>query len=69
MDGSPPGSSIHGIFQARVLEWEICSREAAKKKKKEKKRVLQHKKEREEKDGTSCFKLGRWKWPENAGNL
>ena len=21
MDGSPPGSPIHGIFQARVLEW------------------------------------------------
>ena len=21
MDGSPPGSSIHGIFQARALEW------------------------------------------------
>ena len=21
MDWSPPGSSIHGIFQARVLEW------------------------------------------------
>ena len=21
MDYSPPGSSIHGIFQARVLEW------------------------------------------------
>ena len=21
MDGSPPDSSIHGIFQARVLEW------------------------------------------------
>ena len=21
MDHSPPGSSIHGIFQARVLEW------------------------------------------------
>ena len=21
MDFSPPGSSIHGIFQARVLEW------------------------------------------------
>ena len=20
-DGSPPGSSIHGVFQARVLEW------------------------------------------------
>ena len=20
-DGSPPGSSIHGIFQVRVLEW------------------------------------------------
>ena len=20
-DGSPPGSSIHAIFQARVLEW------------------------------------------------
>ena len=22
MDCSPPGSSIHGIFQARVLEWD-----------------------------------------------
>ena len=21
IDGSPPGSSIHGIFQARMLEW------------------------------------------------
>ena len=20
-DGSPPGSSVHGIFQARVLQW------------------------------------------------
>ena len=26
MDCSPPGSSVHGIFQARVLEWgAICS--------------------------------------------
>ena len=21
IDGSPPGYSVHGIFQARVLEW------------------------------------------------
>ena len=21
MDGSPPSSSLHGIFQARILEW------------------------------------------------
>ena len=21
IDGSPPGSSVHGVFQARVLEW------------------------------------------------
>ena len=21
MDGSPPGSSVHGILQARILEW------------------------------------------------
>ena len=21
IDGSPPGSSVHGTFQARVLEW------------------------------------------------
>ena len=21
IDGSPPGSSAHGIFQARILEW------------------------------------------------
>ena len=32
IDGSPPGSSVHGIFQARVLEWvaiafsEICDK-------------------------------------------
>ena len=31
IDRSPPGSSVHGIFQARVLEWiviafsDICS--------------------------------------------
>ena len=25
MDGSPPGSSIHGIFQARVLEWGVVA--------------------------------------------
>ena len=23
MDCSPPGSSVHGIFQARVLEWDM----------------------------------------------
>ena len=21
MDGSPPGSSVHGILQARIMEW------------------------------------------------
>ena len=26
MDCSPPGSSIHGIFQARVLEWGAIGR-------------------------------------------
>ena len=25
IDGSPPGSSIHGIFQARVLEWVVIA--------------------------------------------
>ena len=25
MDGSPPGSSVHGIFQARILEWVTIS--------------------------------------------
>ena len=25
MDCSPPGSSVHGIFQARILEWVIIS--------------------------------------------
>ena len=25
MDCSPPGSSVHGIFQARVLEWVTMS--------------------------------------------
>ena len=24
MDCSPPGSSVHGILQARILEWEPC---------------------------------------------
>ena len=30
MDCSLPGSSIHGIFQARVLEWGAIAREAQK---------------------------------------
>ena len=25
MDCSPPGSSVHGIFQARILEWVVVS--------------------------------------------
>ena len=25
IDGSPPGSSVHGIFQARILEWDAIS--------------------------------------------
>ena len=24
MDYSPPGSSVHGILQARILEWVAC---------------------------------------------
>ena len=24
-DGSPPGSSVHGISQARILEWVVIS--------------------------------------------
>ena len=24
MDSSPPGSSVHGILQARMLEWVAC---------------------------------------------
>ena len=24
-DSSPPGSSVHGIFQARILEWVAIS--------------------------------------------
>ena len=29
IDRSPPGSSIHGIFQARVLEWGAIAFSAA----------------------------------------
>ena len=25
MDSSPPGSSVHGMFQARILEWVAIS--------------------------------------------
>ena len=32
MDCSPPGSSVHGIFQARVLEWGGVGTVQAKKK-------------------------------------
>ena len=28
MDCSPPGSSVHGIFQARVLEWDAIASSA-----------------------------------------
>jgi len=31
MDCSPPGSSVHGIFQARVLEWGAIAMVVAKK--------------------------------------
>ena len=31
-DASPPGSSIHGIFQARVLEWGAVPGKASTKK-------------------------------------
>ena len=30
MDCSPPGPSVHGIFQARVLEWGAIALEADK---------------------------------------
>ena len=30
MDCSPPGSSVHGIFQARVLEWGAIEEELQK---------------------------------------
>jgi len=30
MDCSPPGSSIHGIFQARVLEWGAMTKQQQK---------------------------------------
>ena len=36
MDYSLPGSSIHGIFQARVLEWVAAAFSEKKKKKKKK---------------------------------
>ena len=25
MNCTPPGSSVHGILQARILEWVLCS--------------------------------------------
>ena len=34
MDCSPPGSSVHGILQARILEWAAISFSKKKKKKK-----------------------------------
>ena len=34
MDCSPPGSSVHGSFQARVLEWGATVQPKIKKKKK-----------------------------------
>ena len=30
MDCSPPGSSVHGIFQVRVLEWGAITRDPSK---------------------------------------
>ena len=30
MDCSPPGSSVHGVFQARVLEWDAIAFSAMK---------------------------------------
>ena len=58
MDCSPPGSSVHGIFQARVLEWgqnlqcilKLKEKEAKTKKEKITKKKLKKQKEK----GASC---------------
>jgi len=39
MDCSPPGSSIHGIFQARVVEWDAIAFSGAKLKQSNKNKV------------------------------
>ena len=41
MDCSPPGSSVHGIFQARVLEWGAIAFSVANTKEIKKKKKLQ----------------------------
>ena len=43
MDCSPPGSSIHGIFQARVLEWDAIAFSVKMQLKKKKCLVLKNK--------------------------
>ena len=40
MDCSPPGSSIHGIFHARVLEWGAIAFSSKYIRKKQKKKLL-----------------------------
>ena len=53
MDCSPPGSCVHGIFQARVLEWGVIAFS---------KRILTHPREK-----THRYCL--WKFPNEATRL
>ena len=45
MDYSPPGSSIHGILQARILEWVV---------------VPSSRGSSQPRDGTQVFCIGKW---------
>ena len=42
MDYTPPGPSVHGILQARILEWVAISFSSVEIKKKKKKAFLSH---------------------------
>ena len=50
MDCSPPGSSIHGIFQARVLGWGAIAFSAPTHTHMQNKKKQKHKKEEEEEE-------------------
>ena len=57
MDCSPPGSSIHGIFQARVLGWGAIAFSAPTHTHMQNKKKQKHKKEEEEEEkerGAEC---------------
>ena len=57
MDCSPPGSSVHGVFQARVLEWGAIAFSGTRLSETEQQQTLQERRKRDRERGEKSTQL------------